>query len=321
MAQAFVGAEGTILARAWVQAGGKEDGHMTSTTVGAPVGQSHWVTSEEYRIHVWEKRREASNRDDAGPPRVTLLVHGGTYSGAVDYDIQVPAKDASLMDHLAGHGRDVFTFDIRGYGLSDKPEDGFSVTTEGAVRDTEAVVDAILQMRGVDAVDLLGWSWGGAISALYAARHPDRVRRLVLYAGGAGSVPAGNRPAPTEPWVVNSSENITARIEQDVVIADAQEAFLEAALKWNPRSPNGVRRRSAEGRDVRAEPEDIAVPTMIIYGVRDAGYQPERVSDFFARLNTQDKSLVVIPDAGHFLIIQKPRARLFAAVEGFFAEG
>jgi pimeloyl-ACP methyl ester carboxylesterase len=279
------------------------------------------VTSDEYRIHVWEKRMEAREGDGAGPPRVALLVHGGTYSGAVDYDIQVSAKDASLMDHLACHGRDVFTFDIRGYGLSDKPEDGFSATTEGAVRDTEAVVEAILQVRGVDAVDLLRWSWGGAISALYAARHPERVRRLVLYAGGAGSVPAGNRVAPTEPWVVNTRESITARIEQDVVIADAQEAFLEAALKWNPRSPNGVRRRSAEGGDVRADAEDIAVPTMIVYGVRDAGYQPVRVADFFARLNTEDKALVVLPDAGHFLIIQKPRARLFAAVEGFFAEG
>lgn len=68
-----------------------------------------------------------------------------------------------------------------------------------------------------------------------------------------------------------------------------------------------------------AAPEDITVPTQIIYGVHDKGWKPENISNFFARLNTPDKALIVLPDSGHFLFLQKPQARFFSAVEQWFA--
>ena len=45
------------------------------------------------------------------------------------------------------------------------------------------------------------------------------------------------------------------------------------------------------------------------------------MADFFARLNTQDKELIVMPDSGHFLFIQKSRVRFFKAVAEFFNQG
>jgi pimeloyl-ACP methyl ester carboxylesterase len=45
------------------------------------------------------------------------------------------------------------------------------------VADLEAVVDA----AGVDRFTLLGVSQGAAIALVYAARHPERLSRLVLY--------------------------------------------------------------------------------------------------------------------------------------------
>ena len=54
-----------------------------------------------------------------------------------------------------------------------------------------------------------------------------------------------------------------------------------------------------------AMPEEIFSPTLIIYGSRDNAYDGHRVADYFARLNTQDKELIVIPDSGHFLFLQK----------------
>lgn len=66
-------------------------------------------------------------------------------------------------------------FDIRGSGLSDRSceEQGL----DAWVCDVEAVADSL----GWREFDLLGMCQGGAIALRYAQRHPQRVKRLVLY--------------------------------------------------------------------------------------------------------------------------------------------
>ena len=73
-----------------------------------------------------------------------------------------------------GKGRRLIRYDGRGMGLSD-PWEGFSA--EIRLRDLEAVADA----SGADSFDLVGLSEGCGTAVNYALRHPDRVRRLVLY--------------------------------------------------------------------------------------------------------------------------------------------
>lgn len=294
---------------------------MISTITSTPVGTEHSVISEGYRLYIWEKCLESEQQESLSGTRAALLVHGGTYSGPTDYDIQVPGKDYSLMDYLARRGFDVFTFAVRGYGRSERPDDPSIVTTDAGVRDTEAVIEHICQLRGVSSVDLLGWSWGGRMTSLYTTHHPERVRHLILFAGGAGSVLSRNRVFPTDPWTVITRENIMARIEQEHVIPDMQEAFIKAALGFDIKSPNiALRIMRGNSEPAPVAPEDITVPTQIIYGALDEGWQPDNVSNFFARLNTPDKALTVFPDSGHFLFLQKPRARFFNAVEQWFSQ-
>jgi pimeloyl-ACP methyl ester carboxylesterase/DNA-binding SARP family transcriptional activator len=66
-------------------------------------------------------------------------------------------------------------YDERGNGLSDWEVPAFSV--DAFVRDLEAVVDAL----GFDQFTLIGSSKGGPTAIAYAALHPERVSRLVLY--------------------------------------------------------------------------------------------------------------------------------------------
>jgi pimeloyl-ACP methyl ester carboxylesterase/DNA-binding winged helix-turn-helix (wHTH) protein len=66
-------------------------------------------------------------------------------------------------------------YDERGCGLSDWDTERFDLATW--VDDLEAVVDA----AGIERFDLLGISAGGAVATAFAAAHPERVRRLVLY--------------------------------------------------------------------------------------------------------------------------------------------
>lgn len=66
-------------------------------------------------------------------------------------------------------------YDERCCGLSDWT--AAEVSFEAWVRDLETVVDA----AGLERFPLLGVSKGGPIAIAYAARHPERVSRLVLY--------------------------------------------------------------------------------------------------------------------------------------------
>jgi pimeloyl-ACP methyl ester carboxylesterase len=68
----------------------------------------------------------------------------------------------------------VIRYDGRGMGLSDREVGRVSPATRLA--DLEAVVDA----AGLERFDMIGLSEGGATAVAYAARHPERVRRLVL---------------------------------------------------------------------------------------------------------------------------------------------
>ena len=68
-------------------------------------------------------------------------------------------------------------YDQRGNGLSDR--DVGNLAFEAMVEDLESVVDA----AQLDRFTLLGVSQSCAVSAAYAARHPERLTGLILYGG------------------------------------------------------------------------------------------------------------------------------------------
>jgi len=72
-------------------------------------------------------------------------------------------------------GRTLLRYDSRGCGLSDR--DVRDLSFEAWVRDFETVIEA----AGLREFDLLATCQGGPIAIEYAARHPDRVRHLILY--------------------------------------------------------------------------------------------------------------------------------------------
>ncbi len=66
-------------------------------------------------------------------------------------------------------------YDMRGTGLSERSASDFSL--DALVLDVEAVVDRL----GLDGFALLGAADAGPVAVAYAARHPERVSRLVLW--------------------------------------------------------------------------------------------------------------------------------------------
>jgi poly(3-hydroxyalkanoate) depolymerase len=112
-----------------------------------------------HRIHVQE-------RGDGEP---LLLING---LGA-NTDMWAP---------LASHFRDrrVLLFDAPGTGRSSTPKKPVTVA------ELAVLAVAVLDNRGVETADVLGYSYGGAIAQQLAHDAPERIRRLVLAATNCG---------------------------------------------------------------------------------------------------------------------------------------
>lgn len=117
--------------------------------------------------------RIAYSRIGGGP----TLVRTGNWMTHLEYDLESPIWRHLWRDLARRHS--VIRYDARANGLSDWNVGELSLET--SVQDLETVVDA----SNIDRFDLLGVSQGCAVSVAYAMRHPDRVRRLVLYGGFA----------------------------------------------------------------------------------------------------------------------------------------
>lgn len=229
----------------------------------------------------------------AGPP--VLMVHGSTLAGSMAFDLALDGR--SWMDDLALAGRDVWSLDLRGYGLSWKPSpirrpDGAEtpvVRTEDALRDLDAAVDYIVDASGSNSIDLIGWSWGATIVGAAASRGRQSLRRIVLHAPqwlrdtpSAMVTPEAlrqsyrsvNPAALQRRWFLGLRNGPRAIVQQrgwDRAFLSALEAAGEL------RVPNGTIRDIADywnaGRPFY-DPAMISVPARVIVGDADVDTPP-----------------------------------------------
>jgi poly(3-hydroxyalkanoate) depolymerase len=120
---------------------------------------NEYFSWQGFRIHVQER----------GEGEPLLLING---LGA-NTDMWAP---------LAGHfpDRRVLLFDAPGAGRSSTPH--YPVT----VGELSELAVAVLDNRGVETADVLGYSYGGAVAQQLAFEAPERIRRLVLAATNYG---------------------------------------------------------------------------------------------------------------------------------------
>ena len=101
------------------------------------------------------------------PQRTFVFIHGfGGQAEQWQYQMQFFAVENRVI-----------ALDLRGHGLSDKPNNGYDMPQ--IVEDLETAF-TLLKVKGK--IVLVGHSFGGAVVTEYASKHPDRVERLVLIA-------------------------------------------------------------------------------------------------------------------------------------------
>ena len=141
-----------------------------------------------------------------GPP----VVRAGTWLTHVEYDATSPLS-AHWCQELSKRHRYV-AYDGRGCGLSDREVGDLSLDV--FIGDLEAVVDGL----GLGRFALVGMSMGAPVAVAYAAKHPERVSRLVLHGGFHRSYLSSRNPDPR-------------------VLEEADVLLKSARLGWGTGSP------------------------------------------------------------------------------------
>ena len=215
---------------------------------------------------------------------------------------------------IHGFGADRRTFTANQPSLSavadvwslDLPGHGASPWAEGAKPSAAAFADAIL--RALDAedvgrVDIVGHSLGGAVSGVFAARYPDRVRSLTaLAASGLG------RPVPrifveTLPTLtdVEATEHLLQRLFVRKSLANRRLALYMLDELEKPGRRAALSRIASEMTAISAEADaafhavaEAGLPRLVVWGAGDAVNPLDE-----ERLDAVGGERFVIPEVGH----------------------
>lgn len=224
-----------------------------------------------------------------------------------------------VLPLLAAH-HDVIALDLPGAGDSAVPA---RYDSEQAVRSVTGLMDRL----GVARASLVGNSLGGAIAVVIAARHPERVDRLVLIdAAGynfapkdrpwllrcAGAVPGALAEAlPMRPLVTLALKQV---FHDDRLVSPARVAEYVAPLR-RPGAAAAVRQLLLS-QDALGFPEivrSVQAPTLVVWGRYDA-WIPSRDAERFAA--DIRGARVVLLESGHMPEEERPQETA-ALIEGF----
>jgi pimeloyl-ACP methyl ester carboxylesterase len=249
-----------------------------------------------------------------GPP----LVRVATWLTHLELDWDSPVWRhwlAGLGDHHT-----VVRYDERGCGLSGPLVDDPSVDTWTG--DLEAVVDAV----GLEPFALLGVSQGAAIAVEYAARHPDRVRALVLYGGYARGRRYRGQAAQEDALLAAiragwaEPDSAFRHVFSMLFLphgTPAQMTWYDALLRTTTTAHTAARLfRARGGIDVTSAARRVAVPTLVLHARGDR-VVPIEEGRLLAEL-IPGAGLLALDSDNHILLDDEPAwTEFLAAVEDF----
>jgi pimeloyl-ACP methyl ester carboxylesterase/DNA-binding CsgD family transcriptional regulator len=205
-----------------------------------------------------------------------VLVRAGTWLTHLEYDWSSPLWRHWLEE--LGRSSTVVRYDERGCGLSQRTLTDDQVSWDAWVEDLRCVADR----AGAGEFDLWGISQGAALAVEFAARYPQRVRRLVLYGGYAhgrarrganGREEARVRASLVETAWGSGDPEFRRRFAQ-LLVPGATEAEVLPIEELQRRSSSGA--TAARGMVVRSEIDvtetarRVRCPTLVMHARDDA---------------------------------------------------
>ncbi|MDF1658622.1 MAG: alpha/beta hydrolase [Verrucomicrobiales bacterium] len=224
------------------------------------------------------------------------------------------------------HDFRLLAIDLNGFGYTQRPRRSKSYRIEAQA---DLIVE-ILKRKGINEVVMLGHSYGSAVSAVLAVRHPEIVKKVILI-----SPPSEFAEKP--PWYVRNGIGIRAAYFMIRALLSHPEKFRELSAKAVyvegvlTEEISEIYRRSmlieglkkacfgyakafgGKGAD-SIRYEDVAQPVLIIAGEEDAVVSAKSCKDVAEKVS--EGSLVMLPACGHCPPEERP-GEVVAAISDF----
>lgn len=243
---------------------------------------------KEYRLHPDGPAVRYHDLPGAEPPIVFL--HGLGCASSFEYP--------PVMAQPALAGRRALLIDLLGAGYSDKPVD-FDYSVESHA----AYLNEMLRTLDLGAITLLGHSLGGAVAICLAGLLKERISQLILTESNLDPSPA------------NAVSRLIGTQNRDMFLANGYAILLARAQKKNPlwgaslahclpEALWGISCSAMRGGTPswRTQLYELPFPRTYLFGERSLP------SEDFDRLQQHGIRVAVIPDAGHSMGLENPRA-------------
>ena len=255
--------------------------------------------------------------EQAGSGDALLLVHGFGGS-AYSWRLVIPA--------LAEHRR-VIAVDLSGFGWTERVADPEAYTLAAQERLLLGVLDAL----GIAVADVAGHSYGGGVSLWLAARHPERVRSLVLVDSTLPSYAVERRSNSARSRAAVSAFLRGVALRPGFIRSALERSFYDDSLVTEELIDAYLARLRVEGvvdayRGLTLPVEEAAAdvdltaigqPVLVVWGADDELLPLRWGEEAAARM--PHARLVVFERCGHVPMEERPD-EFVAAVAGFLAE-
>lgn len=241
----------------------------------------------------------------AGEGPALVLVHG-LVGSARNWDQNI---------QFLAHFRTVYALDLANMGQSERVP-GIDAGLEA----TADRVSACMSALGIESADVAGHSHGGAISMMLAARHPEKVRRLVLFAPANPFCNLGRqligfyrtrpgmwfaRQIPFLPRVLHRTALSRMYGDPTRVLEGALDGYTEGLNPGTIEHVLGIVRSWADDMKLLGDSlhKVARLPTLLIWGDQDRAVGLSSGQKLATMLGAR---LVVIPGVGHVSFAESP---------------
>lgn len=216
----------------------------------------------------------------AGEGDVVLLLHG--WGGEA-------ASFQPVFEWLA-QSHKVYALDLPGFGKSQVPPTAWSTS------DYAQFVTAFLEKFNLPKVHLIGHSFGGRISIIISAEHPEKVDKLILV-DSAGIKPRRTAKYYLRVGLAKIGKLIRRCGKYGVLIANAMSARAGSKDYQNAGEMRATLVKVVN-QDLRPLLPQVTASTLLIWGEDDKD-TPVSFGQIMER-EIPDAGLVVLKEAGHF---------------------
>lgn len=251
---------------------------------------SRFINMDGVRLHY---------RDEGtGPP--VVLIHAN-FASLIGWDPWVE----TLQD-----GYRVIRFDMTSHGLTG-PDPTGDYTLERTVELAERFVDAM----DLEQFTIGGTSLGGTVAIHYAARHPERIDRLILLSPGALEGRARTAgPRGTVPEWANVLEYLLPRAIPQFMLATGYgdrsklsdtviDRWHEMWLREGQRAAQLSRLRQYASGDLEGVIQQVRAPTLLLWGEANSQAEVDQAYEIRELLeNAVSVRMIIYPGVGHMAV-------------------